>query len=211
MKKIIALCILAGISLTSLAQTQWGVFAGPQMTSANYFIAGNKQSATGKFGFQAGATCKIPFETNLYFSPAAFYSLKGYKVNFDGISFPPDSLAINNNTTLHTFELAVLLQYNLGKKPNHFFIKAGPSLDFQLSGNEKFDRSDNTTVDRPMNFSFISYGRYAANILLHFGFETQKGLIIFGQYTHGIGSINNKDEGPRILHNALGISIGKYF
>jgi hypothetical protein len=211
MKKIIALCILTSISLAGLAQTQWGIFAGPQVTTAKYFITGNKQDVSNKFGFQAGLSCKIPFEKNLYFSPAAFYSMKGYKVNFNGISDPPDSLAINNNTTFHTFELAVLLQYNFGNKPGHFFIKAGPSLDFQLLGNEKYDRSDNTTVDRSMTFSFVNYGRYAANVLLHFGYETAKGLMIFGQYTYGIGNLNNHDEGPRILHRAYGISVGKYF
>ncbi|MEI9808721.1 MAG: hypothetical protein WDO16_13155 [Bacteroidota bacterium] len=47
-------------------------------------------------------------------------------------------MAADNNTSIHTFELAFLLQYDLGKNPQHFFIKAGPSLDFQLAGKEKF-------------------------------------------------------------------------
>ena len=60
-------------------------------------------------------------------------------------AFPPDTAAIDNNTTIHTFELASLLQYNLGKQPYHFFIKAGPSLDFQLFGKEKFTKKDNSS------------------------------------------------------------------
>lgn len=206
-------------SLTSLfilwvflctAQVQLGIFGGPQITSARYSIAGNKQPVTSKYGFHLGASLKVPFENKLYFSPAAFYSMKGYKVKFNQRSFPPDSTAIDNNTVIHTFELAALLQYDFSSQANHFFVRLGPSIDVQLSGKEKFNRTGNTPVDQKMVFSFTKYGRFGANMIVQFGYETSKGLLLSAQYSHGAGSINNADFGPRILHRVWGISFGKY-
>jgi Outer membrane protein beta-barrel domain len=211
MKKIILLYIFAAFAVTCMAQQpQFNFFAGPQLTSSRYLIQGKKQPTTNKYGFHAGIGVKVPFENNLYFSPVAYYSLKGYKVKFNRRAFPPDLRAVDNNTTIHTFELGALLQYDLSRKPNHFFLKLGPSLDFQLFGKEKFKLDDNTTIDRKMVFSFGDYGHYAASALVVLGYETANGLIIAGQYSYGLGSINNADNGPSILHSVLGLSVGKY-
>jgi hypothetical protein len=210
MKKILFTALFAILTILGSAQVEVSIFAGPQITSSKYTVNGQKQSNINKYGFQLGTSLKVPFENKLYFSPAAFYSLKGYKVKLNQPSYPPDPLAIDNNTTIHTFELATLLQYDFSNLPNHFFVKLGPSLDFQLYGKEKFNRDDNTIVDQKMVFSFEKYGRYAANILLQLGYETKGGLLLFGQYSHGIGNMNNADGGPRILHRVWGISIGKY-
>jgi hypothetical protein len=163
-----------------------------------------------KYGFQAGAMLKIPFDNNLYFAPAFFYSLKGYKVKFNQQAYPPDTNAVDNNVTMHTAELAFMLQYDLNKAANHFFIKLGPSLDFQLFGKEKFRLENNTTVDQKIVFDFGKYGHFGASMQLQFGYETAGGFTIFGQYSHGLGSINNADGGPRIRYRVYNISIGKY-
>mgnify|MGYP000981594459 CR=1 FL=1 len=191
-------------------KTKFGIFAGPQATSADYKIGTAKQSTSYKYGFQAGANFKIAFDNQLYFVPTAAYSLKGYKVDFTRPSFPPDQDAINNDVQLHTFELGALLQYDLGKKPGHFFIKAGPTLDFQLKGKEKFELNDASTEERDMVFGFGDYGRYAASFLFQLGYESKSGWFLYGQYTHGVGSFNNADHGPRITHRGLGFSVGYY-
>lgn len=210
MKKISLLSLFIAFNFFCKGQSQFGIFAGAQTMSAKYTIAGAKQPNSYKYGFQVGAGWKIPFENRLFFSPAAFYSLKGYKVKFNRYAYPPDILATDNNTTIHTFELAFLLQYDLGKQPGHFFIKAGPSLDFQLHGKEKFNLRSGGSVDRNMIYSFEAYGHYAANLLLQFGYETNTGLMIFGQYTRGLASLNNADGGPQIRHRVYGISVGKF-
>src|SRR5436190_5907287 len=210
MKKTFLTAVMAVAVLVCSAQVQFGLFGGPQVTSCKYTIDEKKQPTSSKYGFQFGGSLKVPFDTKLYFSPAAFYSLKGYKVKFNQHSCFPDSLAIDNNTTIHTFELAALLQYDFSTCPAHFFVKFGPSIDFQLSGKETFNRSDRTTVDRNMGFGFTQYGHYAANLITQFGYETKDGFMLFAQYTHGIGSMNNADAGPGIWHRVIGISIGKY-
>jgi hypothetical protein len=209
--KFFLLCLVTVlISASAISQVEFGLFAGPQATAARYTIYNIKQKNDLKFGFQAGVGLKIPFEDKLSFCPAAFYSMKGYKVTFTQFLYPPDSTATNNNTTIHTFELAALLQYDFNHQPNHFFFKGGPSLDFQLFGKEKFNLKAGGSVSRDMKFSFADYGYYSANMLAQFGYETSNGLFLFAQYTHGMASINNADGGPKIRHRAFGISVGKY-
>jgi hypothetical protein len=211
MRKASFLSVLVFLAFVCSAQeAKWGIFGGPQISSARYTINGDKQQTSAKYGFQLGTNWKVPFENKLYFSPAIFYSLKGYKVELTQMSIPPDSLAIDNNTTIHTLEFAALLQYDFNTQPNHFFVKLGPSLDAQIAGKEKFTRSDRTTVEQKMNFDFTEYGYFGANILVLLGYETKSGFQYSIQYTHGIGSINNADKGPAIWHRALGISLGKY-
>jgi hypothetical protein len=210
MMKTIALLILTVIAISSNAQNQVGIFVGPQATSAKYTINGINQPTDTKYGFHLGGVFKVPFEGRLYFSPSAFYSMKGYKVAFNQKAYPPDTLATDNNTTIHSFELAALLQVDFGKKANHLFFRGGPSLDFQLSGKEKFNLKNGTSVNRSIPFGFDKYGHYGANLLFQFGFETKNGFSIAALYGHGIGNINNADYGPTIRHRVFGLTLGKY-
>jgi outer membrane protein with beta-barrel domain len=210
-KKTGLLSSLIVFSFIGHGQTRFGIFAGPQSSSAKYSIVDVKQPCKNKYGFQAGVGWKVEFENQLYFAPEAFYSLKGYKVKFNHYSFPPDTAAVDNNTSIHTFELAFLLQYDLGKKPDHLFIKAGPSLDFQLAGKEKFNLKTGGSVDRSMVYGFTAYGHYLASLLVQLGYESRTGFMIFGQYTLGLMNVNNADGGPQIMHRAYGICVGKYF
>jgi Outer membrane protein beta-barrel domain len=210
MKSFCLSVLLVLFTSTVFGQNLVGIFAGPQVTTSFYSLQDQKQKNKVKYGFNAGVMMKVPFEGNLYFAPAAMYSLKGYKVTYTQFSALPDVNAKNNNTTLHTFELAALLQFDLSTNPGHFFIKAGPSLDFQLIGKEKFDLLSGGSVKRNMKFSYGDYGHYSANMLGQFGYETRNSLLIFAQYTYGLASINNFDGGPNIRHRVFGISVGKY-
>lgn len=211
MKILFSLLFTFALTFASHAQIDFGLFAGPQASTAKYLITGSNQKTDYKFGFHLGGMMKVPFEGNLYFAPAAFYSMKGYKVTFNKQAFPPDTSAIDNNTIFHNFEFAALLQIDLGDNPSHFFIKAGPSLDFQLFGNEKYNRLNDPPVDQKMKFGFANYGHFSANFLAQFGFESSSGFTINGQYTLGLANISNVDGGPSIRHRVFGISIGKYF
>lgn len=206
------LFVLAFVLVPALASTQvrMNIYGGPQLGTADYKIKNSKQETGYKTGFQLGYGLKIPFDNQLYFSPAIFYSLKGYKVDFNRPTFPPDSLAVNNSTSVHSVELAFLLQYDFSPNDNHWFLRLGPTLDFALFGREKFDRSSGSSVSRNMKFGFGDYGHYLASGILQLGYETGKGLLFFGQYNRTLGTIINTDEGPRVQHSLFGLSVGKY-
>jgi Outer membrane protein beta-barrel domain len=216
MKKVYLPFVFLLFTFIAKSQPQFGAFAGPQMNTAHYDIFDInvkkiKQETEMKFGFQAGVMMMIPFENKLFFSPAVYYNMKGYKVTFNRVSIPPDSFAVDNDVTLHTFDIAPMIQYNFSDNPGHFFIKAGPSINIHLFGNEKFNKTGGSSVDRKMKFSYSDYGRFGASLLLHLGYETSSGFIIYAQYNHGIGTLINTDGGPDVLTRCAGISIGKYF
>lgn len=192
------------------AQTLPGVFAGGQATTAGYKINGKEQPTDFKFGAQAGFLLKIPFENQLYFSPAFYYSMKGYKVTLNTPSFPPDPNAKNNDTHFHTVDVAPLLQYDFGKTPSHFFVKFGPALEFAAGGTETFDLVNGQRMEKKMKFSFTDYGYVTISAMGQAGYEMSNGVFVFAHYAHGLGSANNADYGPKIKHRVIGLSVGKY-
>ncbi|HMR92330.1 MAG TPA: porin family protein [Chitinophagaceae bacterium] len=213
MNKTLLFAVLLTTGLAAHAQgVKWALFTGPQWTTVRYTIGFDekKQAVNGKFGFVAGLSAKADFEGNLYFAPAVNYSMKGYTVTFNRISYPPDSLAIDNDVTMHTFEIAAHLQYDFSKQPGHFFMKGGPNIDLQLFGKEKFNRSDNTSKSRSMSFGYTEYGRFAGGLQLALGYETKKKAFVQCLYSHGFGSINNADHGPRIRYRYFNLSLGTY-
>ena len=120
--KIYFILFIVSASFHANAQVKIAAFAGPQATSAHYSINGQNQDTKFKMGVMAGLGLKVPFEGRLYFFPAVYYSLKGYKVTLALPAYPPTELAKNNNTTIHTMEIAPLFQVDLSKKPDHFFV-----------------------------------------------------------------------------------------
>jgi len=211
MKKIVIYSVTLFCYLNATAQSQLGVFGGLHGSSALYTIKNVKQPTDFKFGFQLGVNYKIPFENRLTFVPALSYSMMGYKVTFNQPSYPPDLLAKDNDTRMHEIDVDPLLQYDITKTSDHFFLRAGPSFNFILSGKEKFNLSTGETVDRNMKFSVTSgYGRYLAGIVAQVGFETSHGFTIYAQYMQQLMSMNNEIDGPSIRNRMVGITFGKF-
>ncbi len=196
------------VLFTFSVNAQFSIFAGPQITTAYYRVQGKNQETKSKPGFHLGLRAKIPFETNLYFVPSVSYSMKGYKVTLTQHVSPPDANAINNNATIHAIDLAPFLQFDFSPEANHFYLRGGPMIDVIFAGNEKYDRTDGISVDRPMKFSMVDYGRFTSNAVGEFGYETSK-MFISAHVVFGLGSLNNADFGPRIKNRVFGISIGK--
>jgi hypothetical protein len=192
------------------AQVSFGIFAGPQATSARYTVFDTVQETSMKFGFQAGAMLKIPLEGRLTFTPSIAYNLRGFEVELANVTTLPDIHAKHNVLSYHTVELSFLLQHDFSLKPGHMFIRIGPSLDFALFGEEEYTTTSNTTVKRDMKFSFNDYGHYLAAANAHIGYEMTSGFFIYAQYHYGLTSMGNRDYGPHIGNRAVGISIGKY-
>lgn len=203
------------IAISGKAQVRLDVFGGPQITSARYTVNGVIQPASFKFGAMAGLGAKVEFDNNFYFAPYIAYDLLGYKVTLNSPSYPPTELAKNNNTTIHTVEMAPLFQIDLDRKPDHYFIRFGLAIDYALAGTEKFDTTGangNTgTIKRSMLFAYTDYGRATASVNAQFGYEMQNGFLLFVHYSYGIGSMNQNDGGPGIFHRAIGLSGGWMF
>ena len=193
------------------SQILFGFSAGPQATGVHYVIDHKTQESSYKLGVNAGLQMKIPLEGRLSFAPSIMYNLRGYKVKFNTPTDLPSPEAIDNNTSFHTIELGFLFQHDFKMAPGHFFIRFGPSLDFALFGNEKYNTQTNGLVERPMPFNFANYGHYLASLIAHFGYEFKNKWYIYGHYNYSIGTMSNVDYGDYIGNRAAGISVGYYF
>src|SRR5829696_1370800 len=160
----------------SKTKAQLTVFGGPQITSAKYSIRDADQKTESKTGFMAGVGLKSWIEGPVYFSPMLYFSRKGYKVTFDRPAFPPDSGAVNNNTSINTIELAPIIQINFSKKASYAFLRLGPSFDFNISGHEEFDSTTNKHISRDMAFSFGDYSHATVILNAHLGFQHVSGF-----------------------------------
>ncbi len=193
------------------AGAQLTVFAGPQTTTAKYIIRGADQATSSKTSFNAGLSFKTLLEGPVYFSPALYYNQKGYNVTFNKAAFPPDSAAKNNNTVIHTIEVAPLVQINFSKKASYGFVRIGPSADVAIKGREAFDSTGNKRVSRDMVFSFGDYSYVTLSANAQLGFQHKSGFLIFVHYQHGLTNLNNADYGPTIFHRVAGVSVGYKF
>src|SRR6185436_1358078 len=115
MKRLLLVMVILMAASVVNGQLSFGVFGGPQSTSSRYTIEKTVQKTDYKYGYQGGVCWSISLEGNLHFAPSLFYSLKGYKVNYNKPAYPPDMTATDNSVRLHTFEIAPLLQVNISK------------------------------------------------------------------------------------------------
>jgi len=192
------------------AQNLVGLTGGIQFPGARYEILHQPQTLQRFLSFQAGVQMKVPFDVNLYFVPALRYHHRGYDVKLSLSNSLPDVDAIDNSLRMHTIETAFLLQFDLGKKSTHPFIRVGPSLESHLTGTERFLKSNGEEVERPVSFARSNYGKYTANLLAEVGLETGSGWFLYGFYTYGGTNMSNRDYGPSIKLRSFGINIGKF-
>ncbi|RYY98903.1 MAG: PorT family protein [Chitinophagaceae bacterium] len=207
-----SLLLAAGlVSLAAPAQkTQYGVFAGAQLTNAHYVLHGRQQKTEAKPGAHFGVMLSIPFENRLVFTPSLYYSLKGFKVALTDTSSLPGVDAVANDITLHSVELAPLFTIYMGKGTARPFVQFGPTVDFAFYGRERLVLNTGRRVERQVHFSNNDYGHITAALLVRLGYETRKGVLFGAHYSHGVGSLNNNDFGPTIKHRIFGVSVGKY-
>ena len=211
MKKIFTLSVTLCSVLFSFGQIKYGVFAGPQKTTARYLVADEEQETSFKNGLQAGVMLKVPFENQLYFTPAVYYSSKGYRVSLKKPAYPPGEEVIGNDVRVHAIEIAPLLNIDFSNDVNHLFVRFGPSIDVAVGGREHLFMNDGKEESRSMKFANTAYGRFTSAANLQFGFESQSGFFIYAHYAQGLGSMNNADLGPIIRHRLFGISVGAFF
>jgi hypothetical protein len=205
------LCMGAADSLYA-QQTQFGFLAGPQFTNARYYLHGNKMATEGKWGGHIGATLKIPFEGRLFFTPALYYSMKGFSVTLSDTSSNPGVDAAHNDILVHTMEIAPLFAIYFGREGGaRPYVQFGPAGDVAISGRENIMLKNGSTVKRAMTFNGEGYSKITIGLVLRAGYETAKGLFVSAQYHHGIGSLNNNDLGPSITHRVFALSVGKIF
>ncbi len=200
--KVITTMLLLMILLTSYslsAQTQIGVTAGVTFANVKAKIEDISLSPKSKTGFTAGLFADVPLSSNFSFQPALNFVQKGYEDEDDTYS---DKLSYSY--------MEIPLNFVYSTKNNEgFFIGAGPSMAFGLSGKEKYvdkldpSNSEDTKIKFGSGEEEIKRFELAANVLS--GYKFANGFLFAVNYNLGLNNIQNGDA------NEIGTIKNRYF
>lgn len=178
----------------------------------------------GLYSWKVGVVAKMPIGTNLSFMPQLNLLSKGGKFeesesgNEMGIDY---SIEAKDKVNLTYLELPLNVVYNY----NSFFIGAGPSISYGLSGKGdvyykfsfdgnvdenaydykvKFDGDENADDDDEHLKAF----EFGANIFA--GYQLPNGLFFSAQYNKGLSNISPYED-TKIKTGYFGIGVGYFF
>jgi hypothetical protein len=197
MKKTIII-LMAFIFFMHAANSQKariGFTAGSSL--ANYRIKedGEDQSGDSKAGFTAGLIVNIPAGKNFTIQPGVNWVGKGSRMEED---FMKVSITVNS------IEIPVNFLYT---STGGFFVGAGPSASFAVSGKAKVDdvsadmHFGNSTDDDMKGFEF------GANVVT--GYQSPGGFLVAANFNQGFSNLIPGDAGNSSLKSHyFGIRLG---
>ncbi len=167
------------LTFSFTAHTQIGVRAGLNLANISIESEGFSIEGDTKFAFHGGLSYERLLSENLYFRPAALFSVKGYKFDLE----TPGIGTIDAGLTTTYIEIPLDFVYKLPAGSNQVGLHAGPYLGFLLGAEE----AEGTDVKD--DFKSLDFG-------LNFGltFEFNK-IAIGANYGLGLTNIAETTEG----------------
>ncbi len=193
MKKIVFLlvCSISSVAAIKAQSTKFGFTGGLLFANYHAKVDGESTSGDSKGGFTAGLLVNVPLNKHLSFQPALNFTQKGTAERdiFFGIT-ETSSLRIN------CIEFPLNLLYNTSGNNGNFFIGAGPSVAFHVSGKYKYkDGADSYATDVKFgntdedNFKSLDLG---ANFLT--GYTFPNGLMLSVNYNLGLSNLFTEEN-----------------
>lgn len=189
--------------------TRFGVNAGTSIANYNMKFDGESDKADSKLGIILGVVADIPMGDHFSIQPGLNFVQKGTK---DEQSF--GSYTEKASLTTNHLEVPVNFLYNTRSGSGNFFIGAGPSFAFGLSGKWKYD--DGTEeYDESVNFGDsdeddLKGFDLGANILA--GYTLSNGLTFSVNYNAGISNLYPGGDSDASLRSTyFGIKVGWMF
>lgn len=204
MKKLFVLTVVcATFYFTGNARnTRFGFSAGATFANYNSKLNGESDKGDSKPGVTVGVLVDVPVSQHFSFQPAINFVQKGTKEEEGGEKV---SLGVN------CIEVPMNFLYNTAGNSGNFFIGAGPSLAFGLSGKIKFD--DGTTSES----EDIKFGSGDEDLMKGFdlganflaGYAFSNGLFVSANYNMGLSNLNpsGSDDGT-LKSSYFGIKLG---
>ena len=182
MKKLIFLLTVSTTLSAHAQKTLFGFTGGATFANYKSNYDGTDQSGNSKTGFTIGAMANIAAGKSFVIQPAINWVQKGTtdEQTFEG-STEKVSLTTNN------IELPVNFMYS----HNGFFIGAGPSFTFAVSGKIKVE-ADGTKGDEKLNFGnsdtdAMKAFDFGANAIT--GYQFKGGVFIAANYNLGLSNL----------------------
>jgi Outer membrane protein beta-barrel domain len=208
MKKTILTAVICTVAifLTNAQKPRIGFTAGTIFSNYTAKLDGETDNANSVTGITAGVLLDLPLSKNFSFQPALDFVQKGTKdeETYMGIT---EKYKLTNNT----IELPLNFLYNSSGHNGNFFIGAGPSFAFSLSGKVKYDDgTDSYSEDIEFGSSDdddLKGLDFGANFLT--GYRFLNGLQISAHYNAGLSNLSPGDSGDGTLKSHyFGIKLG---
>ncbi len=197
--------LLTAFSLS--AQTSIGLTAGATFANVTIKASGIAVSPNLKTGITAGIMIDASLGKNFNFQPALNFVQKGYKIKDNGSS---------ETVNFNYLEVPLNFVYSTQKEEG-FFIGAGPSIAYGISGMDKLKQEgmpdDNEKIKFGSSADEVKPFDFGANAVV--GYRLKGGFIVSGNYNLGLSKINNDDgsgdESGTIKNKYFSIKIGYMF
>lgn len=198
--------LLASFSIS--AQTKIGISAGASFANVDIKSGGFSVSPKLKPGITAGIHAVASLSSHFSFQPALNFVQKGYKMKDDYGT---------EKVTLNYIELPLNFVFR-GKMNEGFFIGAGPSFAYGISGNEKYQYADHSMPDENYKIKFGSGSDkakpfdFGANAIA--GYQFKGGFMLAANYSLSLSKFNNDDgsgDNGSIKNRYFTIKIGYVF
>lgn len=192
------------VSVASKAQTNAGFTFGGTYSSVTAKSSGISISFKSKAGITAGLFADVSLSNNLSFQPALNFVQKGFKLEQDDVK------AV---VSYNYLELPLNILYRT-QKDHGFFIGAGPSIAYGLSGKEKYNDSQNSE-DTKVKFGSgddeVKPLEFGVNALA--GYKFANGFLFSVNYNLGLSNIQNgnSDETGTVKNRYFALKIGYSF
>lgn len=206
MKKLLLLIAVFTIVKTQAQKIRIGFTTGVAVANYKSKVDGNTESGNAKVGFTAGVLADIPVGNHLSFQPALNFVQKGTKdeQTYGGVT---EKIKLNINC----IELPLNFLYNSRGKKGNFFVGAGPSLAFALSGKAKYDDGTNKLSEKIKFGSgdedFMKAVDLGANFIA--GYAIQNGISFCLNYNAGLNNLFPHGSADGSLRsNYFGVRLG---
>lgn len=209
MKKLffIALICVASHFTGNAQNTRFGFTAG--VAFANYKAKaddGTDESSNSKTGITAGVLADIPVSKHFSFQPAVNFVQKGTKDEETS-----GGVTEKFKLTVNCIEVPLNFLYNVPGNTGNFFIGAGPSLAFALSGKLKFDDGTNSVTENVKFGSSDNDDMKGLDLGANFmtGYCFPNGLFLSVNYNMGLSNLvpGGSNDGTLKSHY-FGIKLG---
>jgi hypothetical protein len=208
MKKIIfcSSLLLAVLSNKSSAQFMIGPQAGLNIAT----LTGTSLSVSSKPGWDAGVFVSIPLGKHFSVMPAAIYSMRGFKYDYDTVTKTTVTTAGDTvvttvdvttkvNAILGYLDVPVLLTY-FTQENKGFIIQAGPRISFLITNNSEINSTANaitttngttTSTNTSKPKTSVAFKSSDVSLVAGVGYKFEKLLMLYARASTGFGSVQD--------------------
>lgn len=171
-------------------KSSFGLTAGTSFSKIIFKNEGISVQSDNKLGLTFGIIGDIPISPLVSFQPGANYVQKGGKLVSQSEPGSNDEVSLR----LNYIEVPLNMVYHSPGKNGHFFVGAGPSLAYGISGKAKTNNPDpGNPEETKLHFGSTAEDiakpfEIAANILA--GYQFKGGFLIAANYNFGLNNIS---------------------